>query len=1183
MLALLNRDDSFICSLKYNKVKRKREINGMNTLEFETSKEVEFGQRLVFKDKQGLWHEYIIIDYFKNHDDEGITYEVYCEDSTSELYGFYIKDLKPRNEKASSILGRILEGTRFEVGRVDDGGNKSFNLYHTNVKTALWAILEKYQLEINVRYEVDKEGVTHRYVDLRNKIGRDVGKRFTYKKDLANIKKTTSVKDLVTALYGYGKGEEIVNEDGTPSKKNPDKIGDGDYGRKITFADINNGKEYVANEKARLEYGLGKERKHIFGKVEFQDCEDKRELLELTKAKLQEVSKPKITYELKVEDLSRYEGYEGEGVGLGDLVLVVDKELDTRVQTRIVSIVDNPLEEIEDSEIILGNFIKDLSENYVEYDKLKSAFENNRNVFNSELEKLANGVKSSYIQRVLEKFNKELNETGGWVYAEEGEGLLILNAPKEGNPTQAINLKGGKIAIANHKNPDGSFAYETFGDGDGFTANLIRAGVLRGGKVFFNLEDGTFLIGESRTNYSMYWDGNTLHLRNVDIDLENNRTIKNIISEGNSSKYEIEQRKEEIKQARQAIESSKRQLNNSISNVREEVEGNKSSQDNKNKILDQQILDLKSSVKITDGKISTSVESLSKTIEERYNSNKNAITAKDRDIRTYITNNYSTKVQTDELISSKVASVKTDITNSDSNLRRYVESNFSTKTQTDKLIESTVKSFKDDMSKYESRFTQLKDEISFEVSSKQSGMYKNLIKSGWKWVTGQGVYRYYKFDENGVAQGGSYYIESNGDIRFTSNKKADTWTSYDFILLEAEPGTKEYTLIFEPSEIKNTVQLPQFKLDDKFNNFLSYGTVINKSDKVYKLTLTEGNQNKIPYKLQLSFKDSQAGTDEDRSVVIPQRKLALVKGWHPNLTWDDVYFPNDQGIEEVRSELKVQTDKISASVSNKLKGLESRFDIQSDQISSKVTSLEDDITNSDSNLRRYVDSNFSTKTQTKDLISSSVSSLNTRMGNAESRIRQTANEISSKVSKNEFGTKVRQSASDIQIAWNNISNYIQFENGSIGIYNGTLTSYMKRAMFDENGTHFYRDGYYVGKIGTNKLKNDTSKKGLEFDLEYKGAYMTWAVRQNTYDDSYSMIWTYAKNYFDGYSSDTLHAGCDINMQGHTLRNVDFEGGGITGTLRCKQITSMDSDGTAYSWNDCILEFKNGILVRGEWN
>lgn len=724
---LYDRDEKLIASLKYNNVERKRELNGLNTLEFETSKEVEFGQRTLFKDKNGLWNEYIIFDYFKNHENDDVTYSVYCEDSTSELYWYFVDDLKPRNEACSSILRRVLEGTRFEVGYVDDFPKKSFNLYRESVKSCLWKMLDQYGAEINVRIVVDKTGILHRYIDLRKKIGCDVGKRFTYKKDTGGIKKTTSIKDLATALHGYGKGEEIVKEDGTPSR-NEDKIGGGDYGRKIDFSEINGGKTYVEDNEARLKYGLGKERRHIFDQANFPDCEDKHELLRLTKEKLKELSKPKITYELNVEDISRYEGYIGEGVDLGDVVYVIDKEIDTRVQTRVISIKDNPIEEIEDSEITLGNFIKDLSDNMLAYDKLKSVFENDRNKFNQELDKLANGVKSSYIQKILEKFNKELNETGGWVYAEEGEGLLILNAPKEGNPTQAINLKGGKIAIANHKNADGSFAYETFGDGDGFTANLIRAGVLRGGKVFFNLEDGTFLIGESRTKYSMYWDGSTLHLRNVDIDLENNRTIQNIISEGNSSKHEIEQRKEEIKQAREAIESAKRQLNNSISNVRGEVEGNKSSQDNKNKILDQQILDLRSSVKITDGKISTSVESLSKTIEERYNSNRNAITAKDRDIRTYITNNFSTKTQTDRLIESKVASVKTDITNSDSNLRRYVESNYSTKTQTDDKIEATVKSFKDDMSKYESRFTQLKDEISLEVSSKQSGIYKNLIK-----------------------------------------------------------------------------------------------------------------------------------------------------------------------------------------------------------------------------------------------------------------------------------------------------------------------------------------------------------------------------------------------------------------------------------------------------------------------
>ena len=763
MLMLFDRDESFISSLKYNNIIRHREINGLNTLEFETNREVEFGQRLLFKDKQGIWHEYIIIDYFKTHDENGVTYEVFCEDSTSELYGSFIEDIKPRNALASNVLGQILEGARFEVGYVDDFGKKSFNIYRTSVKSALWKMLEVYQAEIKVRLVVGKQGIEHRYIDLRQSIGRNVGKTFTYKKDIGSIKKTTSTKDLVTALYGFGKGEEVVGDDGQPS---------GSYGRKIDFAEINGGKKYVADEEARKKYGLGKERVHIFGSVDFDDCEDKKELLELTKERLKELSKPKITYELNVEDISRYEGYIGEGVDLGDIVLVKDKMIDTLVQTRVIAIKDNPIEEVQDSEIVLGNFIKDLSDNMVAYDKLKSIFENDRNRFNDELERLANGVKSSYIQSILEKFNKELNETGGWVYAEEGEGLLILNAPREGNPTQAINLKGGMIAIANHKNADGSFAYETFGDGNGFTANLIRAGILRGGKVFFNLEDGTFLIGESRTNYSMYWDGTTLHLRDVDIDLSNNYQIQNInnnisdvdkkidstksgldagigdlkanvdafikVVEADISRLDttidvnrveiindldavsdridetikdydikletvdkkIDVVSQDFKVGQGQLEST---INSKISGLANIVEGN---QDDFNsyKLSNAKIIgDIRSEIKQTESSIETSIASQIKTVNDK-------IDSKDMAIRDYVKTNYSTTLQTDEKIKSTVASEVRTI-NSD------LLNNYDTKAEVDAKIKNADTSLKSYVSTNYSTISQTDSKIDSKVAS----------------------------------------------------------------------------------------------------------------------------------------------------------------------------------------------------------------------------------------------------------------------------------------------------------------------------------------------------------------------------------------------------------------------------------------------------------------------------------
>ena len=82
---------------------------------------------------------------------------------------------------------------------------------------------------------------------------------------------------------------------------------------------------------------------------------------------------------------------------------------------------------------------------------------------------------------------------------------------------------------------------------------------------------------------------------------------------------------------------------------------------------------------------------------------------------------------------------------------------------------------------------------------------------------------------------------------------------------------------------------------------------------------------------------------------------------------------------------------------------------------------------------------------------------------------------------------------------------------------------------------------------------------------------------------YTMMWKYCNRSVGDYSAGKLHAGCDIDMHGWTLRNPSFEGGGITGTLNCVQILNMNSDGTVNRWsNNCQLQFKNGILIYGRW-
>ena len=196
-------------------------------------------------------------------------------------------------------------------------------------------------------------------------------------------------------------------------------------------------------------------------------------------------------------------------------------------------------------------------------------------------------------------------------------------------------------------------------------------------------------------------------------------------------------------------------------------------------------------------------------------------------------------------------------------------------------------------------------------------------------------------------------------------------------------------------------------------------------------------------------------------------------------------------------------------------------------------------------------------------------------------------EVKKKLNSSDLSTKIQQNASAVKIAWNNISKYVQFESGELRIYDSTVTSSQKLvSKFNYNGCHFYRNDYYVGKIGTNELQSDSSKKGLNFDLESNSAYMTWASKDSSSANVYTMKWTYVQKGkgWGNYTAGELHAGCNVDMHGWTLKNPSFEGGGINGTLNFVQILRMDSDGTVASWsNDCKMQFKNGILISGTWN
>lgn len=530
MFKVFNRQEEYIKNLNdVITAKHSEEINGEDILELETLDTIEKGYRLVYRNILGYWKEFAVTGIEEERANEGIIRKVYAESSFYETIGDYVDDKRPNNVAVNIALLNALEPTRWQVGQVDNLGINSISLYHLSAKEAVQIISKTWQGEIRARVEVVGSKITNRYVDLFKHRGSDLGKRFTYTKDLESIKKEVQRDDVITALYGYGKGEEV---------------GEG-HGRRLDFKDINFGRGYATDgytwEELEETYNDWTEfeekylnwqyieskglatwgrpngdgtKSHVFGKVDFDDIEDKEELYNATMERLLEISEPLITYEAKVIDLKAL-GLEHEGVDLGDTVAVIDKEFkpELRLKARVIKITRDLLNP-ENNEILLGNFIDDITDSLNKTERFIDNFRGRAGVWDRATFLDENGVMAD----IIDQLNTKLNATGGYVYFRENKGIEILNKAEDQNPTQAIFLGGGYFRIANEKLPNGEWNYRTFGTGDGFVADMIIAGILKGGNVEFDLTNGTLLIGNSISDYQLLFDGSRLSIGNFGID-----------------------------------------------------------------------------------------------------------------------------------------------------------------------------------------------------------------------------------------------------------------------------------------------------------------------------------------------------------------------------------------------------------------------------------------------------------------------------------------------------------------------------------------------------------------------------------------------------------------------------------------------------------------------------------------
>lgn len=274
----------------------------------------------------------------------------------------YIKDIRPRDRTASNMLQIALQGTRWSVGQVSDGGTSSTNFYYINTLEAIQKIVNLFNLEAVFSVSLDKHNarVVRRQVNLYSQQGERTGKRFEYGSNLLTVEREENSENLVTALIGRGKGEEIYHDaDGnktTAPASNANDAPDG-YGRRINFADVvwskangnpvdkPAGQEYVEDPNATAVYGFDDGKPRI-GLEIFEDITDPNELLQATWKSLQVLKRPKVSFKASVMDVGN--------LGLGDTVAIIRHDIQIEYFTRVYKVTHNLLDEKQNT-IELGD------------------------------------------------------------------------------------------------------------------------------------------------------------------------------------------------------------------------------------------------------------------------------------------------------------------------------------------------------------------------------------------------------------------------------------------------------------------------------------------------------------------------------------------------------------------------------------------------------------------------------------------------------------------------------------------------------------------------------------------------------------------------------------------------------------------------------------------------------------
>lgn len=476
-------------------------LDGTDELAITCADDLAKGDRIVWLDFGGKAHEHIVDSLSRTHDSDGQRMtEATCINSINETWDDYVEDKRPSGT-ADVALQSVLSGTRWSVGTCDVKTSTSHTFYHESVREAIGELLDAWGGELETSITVDGPSVSGRSVGIRALRGdQSSPKRFVWTKDLVSVKRSVASDNPKSRIYGYGKGVETDT---------------GGYGRRLTFGDVNGGKDYVEDTDAHALWGHPASDGTVAPSVGVfvdENCDDAATLLQETKDYLESVKEPKVTYEADVIDLYAF-GRSWERVETGDSVAIIDRGFTDdgkgiRLKGRVTKTERDLL--TGGATVTFGNLTDQFADMWESVAQSLRSSSSARATYDA-----AAAASPGWLTLLQGALNDQFNNAGTYKVETFGLGAIYSNVPLDTNTglplnstssMWAVNINGAGIRLASSLTSSGNWDWKTFITGSQVVADCINAGTMKANRIraglltdekgsnYWNLDTGEFSL-----------------------------------------------------------------------------------------------------------------------------------------------------------------------------------------------------------------------------------------------------------------------------------------------------------------------------------------------------------------------------------------------------------------------------------------------------------------------------------------------------------------------------------------------------------------------------------------------------------------------------------------------------------------------------------------------------------------